>query len=81
MVPVIKNPPDNVGDVGWIPGSGRSPGGGHNNPLQYFCLKNPVDRGAWQAKVHRVAESDKLKRLSRHTDEGMKPSMAVVFQE
>ena len=45
VVPVIKNPPDNVGDVGWIPGSGRSPGGGHNNPLQYFCLENPVDRG------------------------------------
>ena len=42
-----------------IPGSGRSPGGGNgNNPLQYPCLENPMDRGAWRATVHRVAESD-----------------------
>ena len=41
-----------------IPGLGRSPGGGHGNPLQYSCLENPTDRGAWQATVHRVAESD-----------------------
>ena len=39
---------------GLIPGSGRSPGGGHGNPLQYSCLENPVDRGAWRAKVDRV---------------------------
>ena len=44
--------------TGSIPGSRRSPGGGHGNPLQYSCLKNPMDRGAWQATVHRVAESD-----------------------
>ena len=45
-----KNPPDNAGDEGdmhLIPGLGRSPGGGHGSPLQYFCLKNPMDRGAW----------------------------------
>ena len=47
----------NAGDLGLIPGLGRSPGGGHGNPLQYFCLENPMDRGAWQAMVHRVAQS------------------------
>ena len=47
----------NVGDLGSIPGLGSSPGGGHGNPLQYSCLKNPMDRGAWKATVHRVAKS------------------------
>ena len=42
---------------GLIPGSGRSPGGGHGNPPQYSCLENPMDRGAWQATVHRVTKS------------------------
>ena len=54
---MIKNPPANAGDVrdaGSAPGSGRSPGGGHGNPLQYSCLQNPMDRGAWQATVFRV---------------------------
>ena len=41
------------------PGSGRSPGGGHGNPLQYSCLENPIDRGAWWALVHRVAQGCK----------------------
>ena len=52
---VVKKPPANAGDIrdtGSIPGSGRSPGGGHRNPLQYSCLENPMDRGAWQAAVH-----------------------------
>ena len=44
-----------AGDVGLIPGSGRSPGGGHGNPLQYSCLENPMDRGAWRATAHGVA--------------------------
>ena len=44
--------------MGLIPGSGRSPGGGHGTPLQYSCLENPMDRGAWWATVHTVAESD-----------------------
>ena len=65
---VVKNPPANTGDVrdeGSIPWSGRSPGGGHGNPLQYSCLENPMDRGAWQITVHIVAKSQTwLKRLS-----------------
>ena len=49
----------NAGDVGLIPGSGRYPRGGHGNPLQYSCLENPMDRGAWRAAAHGVAkESD-----------------------
>ena len=47
----------NAGDPGSIPGSGRSPGEGNDNPLQYSCLENPVDRGAWQATAHMVAKS------------------------
>ena len=46
-----------TGDAGSIPGSGRSPGGGNGNPLQYSCMQNPMDREAWQATVHRVAKS------------------------
>ena len=46
-----------AGDLGLIPGSGRSPGGGHGNPLQYSCLENPMDRGPWQATVLGVTES------------------------
>ena len=64
---MVKNPPANAGHVGTIPGSGRSPGGGHGNPLQYSCLKNPMDRGAWRATVHEVAESDTTEWLSTHT--------------
>ena len=45
------------GNAGFFPGLGRSPGGGHGNPPQYSSLENPIDRGTWQAKVHRVAES------------------------
>ena len=56
---MIKNPPTNAGDMGSIPVSGRSPEERNGNSFQYFCLENPMDRGAWQATVHRVAkESD-----------------------
>ena len=55
---VVKNLLDNAGDVGSIPGSGRSPGEGKSNPLQYSCLGNPMDKGAWWATVHVIAESD-----------------------
>ena len=55
---VLKNPSANAQDRGSIPGSGRSPGGGHGSPLQYSCLENPMNRGAWWAIVYRVAESE-----------------------
>ena len=61
VAPVVKNLPANAGeerDVALIPGLGRSPGGGYGNPLQYSCLENPMDRGALQATVHRVAQPD-----------------------
>ena len=65
---MVKGPPANPGDgrdTGLIPGSGRSPGGGHGNLLQCSCLEDPMDRGAWQAAVHRVTKSrTQLKRLS-----------------
>ena len=54
---MVKNLPANAGDEGLIPGSERSPGGGNGNPLQYSCLENPMDRGAWWATVHGVAKS------------------------
>ena len=60
VVLVVKNLLADAGDtgnIGLIPGSGRSPGGGHGNPLQYSCLENPVDRGAWWATVHGVSQS------------------------
>ena len=68
---VVKNPSANSGrrrDIGSIPGLGRSAGEGHGNSLQYSCLENPMDRGAWRATVHRVAKSGTwLKPLSMHT--------------
>ena len=64
---VVKNPSANAGDardVGLILGSGRSPRNGHSDPLQYSCLENPMDRGSWQAAVHKVTKS--WTRLSMH---------------
>ena len=67
---MVKNSLANAGDAGdtcSIPESGRSPGGGPGNPLQYSCLENPMDRGAGRATVHRIAQSQtQLKRLSTH---------------
>ena len=67
---VVKNLSANAGNVrdsGSIPGSGRSPGGVHGNPLQYACLENPADRGAWWATVHRVTKSQTwLRQLNMH---------------
>ena len=72
---VVKNPAANARDtrdVGLIPGSGRSPGGGHGNPHQDSCLANPMDKGTWWATVHRIAESQtQLKRLRTHAQRGM----------
>jgi len=71
MMLAVKNPPANAGgirDAGSTPGSRRYPGEGQGNPLQYSCLKNSVDRGAWWATVCRVAKSlTQLKQLSTHT--------------
>ena len=71
VVLVVKNPPANAGDVrdvGSTPGLGRAPGGGHGSSLLYSCLGNPMDRGAWRATVHGVAQSQiQLKRLSTYT--------------
>ena len=60
MVLVVKNPPANARDIrdaASIPGLGRSPGGVYSNSLQYSCLENPMDRGAWRAPVHSVTKS------------------------
>ena len=68
---VVKNPPANAGDirdVRSIPGLGRSPGGGHGNPLKYSCLENPLDIGDWWATVHSVTKSQtRLKLLRTYT--------------
>ena len=56
MAQLVKNLPAGVRDAGSVPGSGRSPREGNGNPLEYSCLGNPVDRGAWRATVHGVAK-------------------------
>ena len=69
VVLVVKNVPANAGDIrdaGLIPGPGRSSGGGYGNPLQYSCLENPLDRGAWWATVHGVTKGQTLTWLSTH---------------
>ena len=64
---MVKNLPANAGDLGSIPGLERSPGEGNGNPLQYSCLENSMDRGAWWATVHGVTEqSDTIDRLSNN---------------
>ena len=57
---MVKNLPANAGDMGSIPGSGRTPAEGNDNPLQYSCLVNPLDRGVWWATVHRVANKSDI---------------------
>ena len=70
MLLMVKNPSviiEDIRDTGLVPGLGRSPGGGHGNPLQYSCLENPVNREAWQFMAHKIAKSQtQLKQLSTH---------------
>ena len=67
--PDSKQSTPSAGDLGSIPGSGRSPGGGHGNPLRYSCLGNPMDRGAWRAAVHGEAKNEQLTLFHfTHTD-------------
>ena len=75
LASMVKNLPFNAGDtrdVSLLPESGRSPGVGNGNPLQYSCLENPMDRGAWRATVHRVTESDTTEHIHTptHTHRG-----------
>ena len=66
---MVKNPPANAGDtrdVGSTPGLGKSPGVGNGNPLQYSCLGNPMDRGAWRATLHVIAELDVTEHSAQH---------------
>ena len=79
---VVKNPPANAGDVrdmGSVPGVGRSPGGGHGNPLQYSSLENRMDRAAWWAAVHGVTKSQtQLKQLSMHACQSIRSGQACL---
>ena len=80
---MVKNLPANAGDVrdsGLIPGLGRSLGGGHGNPLQYSCLENPMDRGAWQeATVHGVAKSQtQLSELMESLEKEMETHSSIL---
>ena len=61
---LVKKLPANAGESGLTPGSGRSPGGGNGNALQYSCLEDPMDRGSWRAAFHGVAELDMTEQLS-----------------
>ena len=76
---VVKNPPANAGDIRDLsssPESGRSPRGGNGNPLQYSCLEKPMDRGAWQATVHRIEKSQI--QLKQFSTEGQHPTITLT---
>ena len=70
---VVKNLPASAGDLGSIPGLGRSPGGGNGNPLQYSWMDDPMDRGAWQAVVHGVTKTQTRLNRYRTTTDLVKP--------
>ena len=71
---MVRNPPANAGDMGWIPGLGRSPREGKGNSLQYSFLENPMDRGAWQATIYGVS-SDMTEQLSEYTYDLTNPAI------
>ena len=76
---MVKNLPANAGDMGSIPGWGRSPGGGNGNPLQYSCLENLMDRGVWWATVHGVTNKlDTAKQLSGHVHAHTHTSSTII---
>ena len=82
MALVVKNLPATEGDVrdmGLIPGSGRFPGRGHGNPIQYSYLENPMDRGAWRATVRSIAELDMTKSTCTHTHKYIRNITEVIF--
>ena len=79
---MVKNLPANAGDLGLIPGPGGSPEGGHGYPLQYSCLENSTDRGAWWAKEPRVAESDVTEGLTLSLSSSIRPKiLSVLLQD
>ena len=86
VVLVVKNPPANAEDVrdlgGFDPWVEKIPGVGHGNPLQYSCLENPMDRGAWRATVHRVTNSrTRLKRLNTHAWRNRTSTVPITTQQ
>ena len=76
---MVKNPPASVGDMGSIPGTVKSPGERNGNPLQYSCLGNPMDRGAWQATVRGGAESDGTEQLN--SDSNMNSAATDILRK
>ena len=70
-----------VGDLGLIPGSGRSPGGGHGNPLQNSCLGNPMDRGAWWATVHGVTKESEMTLVTKQQHQRLSTYCALYMSD
>ena len=76
---MVQNLPANAGEAGSISGSGRSSGEGHSNPLQYSCLENLMDRGAWWSTVHGVAKSQTRVSIHAATRPGLNVSMSLTL--
>ena len=79
---MVKNPPANTGDAGLIPGSGRFPGDGYGNPLQYLCLENPMNRGAWQGYSpwgHKRVRQDSETKQEQHRYLYFEPNFHIKY--